>query len=171
MEWKEDALKATIVALLGFIGHAFLKFFKRSIYPLKKVLKDANKVNGLEVEQHYISQLLQSFIHVMPYPMYIMDIKGDLEYVNPAWCTVTGFRDPEDAYGMGFMRAIPDRHVELMMKRNEQFVKHPSNFEGVVTMQHIYTLDEFTANCRTELIYLKDKKVFKTIGILEIIKQ
>jgi len=170
MEWKEDALKAAVVALLGFIGHAFLKNFKNTISPVRKIFKDINKVDRIEDDGHYASQLLQSVIHIMPYPMYIMDIKGDLEYVNPAWCEVTGFRDPEDAYGMGFMRAIPDADAEMMMRRNEQFIKHPSNFEGVVNLRHIYTGEEFKANCRTELIYSKDKKVIKTIGILDIIK-
>jgi len=171
MDWKEDTLKAAVVAILGVIGHAFLKFFKKSVLPLVKTYKDIGKFDKIVTDTHYSLELVKAIMHISPQPMYLMDLHGNMEYVNAAWCEKTEFRDPDDATGYGWLRAIPDKELDNMRRKNDDFVKSPSNVEGTQIMMGIYSNKEFTVHFKTVLLDDENKKPFKVLGILEIINQ
>lgn len=170
MEWKDKGTEAIYVGLIAFIGSWLLKVFKRYFTPFKTNFNNISKIGEIGYDAHYSKELILGYIHFSEKPMFLMDMNGDLKNVNSAWLDATGFNDPQQAYDMGFLQAIPDRHVDMMIKKNEQFVKKPSNSEGIVVFKHIETGEEFKANVRTMLLRNKEGKPIMSLGILDIIK-
>lgn len=170
MDWQEELKKVGIVGISGFLGHIFLKYGKKSIHPIKKIFRNADKVDKVITDSHYNHELIKAIMQLLPSPIYLMDLQGSMECANKAWCDVTEFRDPEDAHGNGWLRAIPDEELDRMRKRNDDFVKHPSNIEGTQMMMGIYSKKPFKVHFKTVLLDDENQKPFKVLGILEIIK-
>jgi len=172
MDWQEELKKVGIVGISGFFGHIFLKYGKKSIHPIRKIFRNAEKVDKIISDSHYLLELTKAILHTSPCPVYMMDTEtGNLEYVNPKWCELTGFRDPDDAYGNGWLRSIPDEGLDSIRKVNDDFTRHPSNSEGEIIMVHIYSKEKFKAKFRNEILFDEHKKPFKSLGILtEIVK-
>ncbi len=171
MEWKEEVAKTAIGGLLIFVGTQLYKIIKKAAKPIRTGFTNIGKIEILLVDSHYGLEQIRALMHVMPYPVYLMDMDGGLEWVNPAWCELVGFNDPDDAYGNGWMRTVPDEGLEQMRQRNEDFVKHPSNSSGEIIMMHIHSKEKFTAKFRNELLYDEHKKPFKSLGILRDISK
>lgn len=169
MEWKDKGAEAVYVGLIAFLGSWLLKLAKKHFIPVKTNIKNLWKVGEVEKDANYSKELILAVIHFSDYPMFLMDMKGDLKEVNSAWLDAMGFNDPQEAYDMGWLRAIPDIHIDLMLKRNKQFVEKASSFVGVIHFQNVETGVEFKANCRTVLLRDKSEKPIMSLGILKII--
>jgi PAS domain-containing protein len=170
MEWKDKGTETILAGVIAFIGSVFLKIAKKNFVPIKTNFKNIGEIGKIKTDSHYNNELIKAFMQLSPNPMYLMDLQGSMETVNTAWCEKTEFRDPEDATGNGWLRAIPDEELEKMKRKNEAFMEHPSNVEGTQIMMGIYSNIPFKAHFKTVLLKDENEKPYKVLGILEIIK-
>lgn len=136
----------------------------------------ANRVISLEKTQakqkqelEVIDNLLLAKLKIDEKPMFLNDNKGNLVFVNNSWLKVLGYSDPEDAYGEGYLLAIPEADRERVHRQAQRYAASPSPFSGVVTFINISTEAEVKTFCRTELVFDNNGNFFKTIGRLDIL--
>lgn len=170
MEWKEEAAKTIIGGLIIFIGSYFFKLAKRSITPLKKIIKNAQEIDRLVISVDELNKIQDAIIEIHRSPIYFTDKDGGIIYVNTAWVEMTGFTNAEDAYGMGYMRAVSDEDEQDIMKINQTYYKHPTDIEGFVVFVNLRTKTRIPCKYRSKVVKNDKGEFIKGIGILEIIK-
>jgi len=168
--WKEKGTETIFDVAIAFVGGWLVKKGLKSLSPIKTWGKNVLSINKTKSNAQESLGLIMAVIRFSKDPMWIMNLKGEFEHGNPAWCELFGFEEEEDAHFMGWMRIVPDEYIETMVNRNKQFIKHPNNFDGEVILMHIHTKEKIVRRCTTHLIYDENKKPIKSIGILEIIK-
>lgn len=168
-EWAADTFKALIVIAATWLANYFRKKTIPFITAVGRIIKVSDRVDLLELELSIIGNRQMAVIHADPNPVFIVNEKTDLVYANPAWVAMTGFSDAKDAYGKGYLKAIPPEDREMVEKDGERFAEHPSSYEGEVTFRNIKTKLIIKTLCRSELVHDKDGKLVQTIGRLQII--
>lgn len=167
-EWKDDLWKPALAAVLGWVS---TKAGKKIVPFAKEVwkLKDVNKELAELKKQIYLhKEEMSALLHIMKMPMFVNNEKMELVWVNAAWLEMTGFRDPEDALGFGYLRAVPERYHSQYEAISEQMKRHPFNFTGTVVMRNVETKQEITCFCRTKDISDENGNLVKVLGILII---
>ena len=106
MDWKEEAAKTIIGGVIIFVGSYFFKLAKRSITPLRKIIKNAQEIERLIISLDRNDRMLDAIIEIHRSPIYFTDKDGGMIYANTAWVELTGFTNAEDAYGMGYMLSL-----------------------------------------------------------------
>lgn len=170
MDWKEEAAKTVIGGVIIFVGSYFFKLAKRSITPLRKIIKNAQEIERLIISLDKNDRMLDAIIEIHRSPIYFTDQDGGMIYANTAWVELTGFTNAEDAYGMGYMRAVSDEDEQEIMAINQTYFKHPSDLEGIVVFVNIRTKMKIPCKYRSKVVKDEQGKFIMGIGILEIIK-
>lgn len=170
MDWKEEAAKVTIGGLIAFVGAYFFKLAKRSITPLRKIIKNAQEIDKLILAVEENERVIDAIIEIHRSPIYFTDADGGITYVNTAWIELTGFTNAEDAHGMGYMRAVSDEDEAEIMAINQNYYKHPTDLEGIVVFVNLRSKIRIPCKYRSRVVRNDEGKFIKGIGILEIIK-
>src|SRR5690349_260940 len=104
--WSET-FKTLIAAVTG---GAVFKHYKK-VVPIwkyaQKVVKAVDQIDDAHRDIQIIKNTIRAAFHTDKNPVFILNSKGAVIYVNPAWLEMTGFIDTKDAYGFGYMMAIP----------------------------------------------------------------
>jgi PAS domain S-box-containing protein len=167
-DWVIDSAKGVIAVLIAWSAGYLRKQAKPMIEALKKIGNIVKIVNQFDTKQAITASELLAFYHIQKNPIYIIDERGAITYVNPAWVNMAGFRDDREAYGLGYLRAVhPDDREELERQR-AMLEKVQSSFQGMVRFKNLQTGAIIYADCSSELVYDDKGKVVKTIGILHI---
>jgi PAS domain S-box-containing protein len=167
-DWVIDTAKVLIAGLIAWSANQLRKQAKPMVEAIKKLGNIVKIVNRFETKQAIITSEQLAFYHISKNPIYIIDERGAITYVNPAWVNMAGFRDDREAYGLGYLRAVhPDDREELERQR-AMLEKVQSSFQGVVRFKNLQTGAIIYADCSSELVYDDKGKVVKTIGILYI---
>lgn len=169
--------KGAIVFVLGYIGKESIKKVKPSFIYFRELFKGSEKILAvqnqivLNTEDVYILKgMITSYMRLEKNPMFITDAKGDLESVNDSWLEVMGFRDSDDALGKGYLQAIPTNEEVLRVEGiSERLIKHPSPYSVKVDFINVTTRKRFSALCKSDPVYTKERKLFLTVGILYIL--
>ena len=138
MDWKEKFTEISFIGVVGFVASWLLKWGKKTIKDYTSGASEIKNLSEVVRRLNEVEEFKLAMMHFNSNPMFIVDDDGSLEYVNPAWCEMTGFKNPDDALGMGYMRAIPERFKDEVIDMNEKAVRHPSTFEGEIIFQHLY---------------------------------
>ena len=170
MDWKEEAAKTIIGGVIIFVGSYFFKLAKRSITPLRKIIKNAQEIERLIISLDRNDRMLDAIIEIHRSPIYFTDKDGGMIYANTAWVELTGFTNVEDAYGMGYMRAVSDEDEQEIMQINQTYYKHPSDLEGIVVFVNLRTKLRIPCKFRSKVVRTDAGEFIMGIGILEIIK-
>jgi len=170
MEWKEEAAKTIIGGVIIFVGSYFFKLAKRSILPLKKIIKNAQEIERLITSLDELSKVQDAIIEIHRSPIYFTDKDGGMIYANTSWVELTGFTNVEDAYGMGYMRAVSDEDEQEIMGINQSYYKHPTDIEGCVIFVNIRTKERIPCKYRSKVVRNDKGEFIMGIGIIEIIK-
>jgi len=170
MDWKEEAAKTVIGGVIVFVGSYFFKLAKRSITPLRKIIKNAQEIERLIVSLDELSKVQDAIIEIHRSPIYFTDKDGGIIYVNTAWVELTGFTNAEDAHGMGYMRAVSDEDEQEIMQINQSYYKHPTDLEGIVVFVNLRSKIRIPCKYRSKVVNDDNGNFIMGIGILEIIK-
>ena len=170
IDWASDTFKALIAAAALWLA----SYIRKKIVPVFKALlriaQVVERVDEIENDVWIVKSKQRAIMATDPNPTYITDCNSDLIYANPAWAEMAGFNSVEDAYGKGYLRAIPNEDVEPLEQMAERQVKHPFSFEGHIRFKNIRTGEIVNTICRSELVFNKDGKWIRTIGRLLILK-
>lgn len=169
MDWREKGIEAIYLGVIAFLGSAFVKRFKPSLKGAKRMYGVIDEVDVLKKEVGVLKDLIQKILYTAPDPIFKVNNKGEVIFVNPAWLQMTGVRTEKDAFGFGFMKAIPEDDRDAMVDQSEMLTKHPSAFEGEIRFQHLVTDDIILTICRSEPVFYNGEHI-ETIGRLTIIK-
>jgi PAS domain S-box-containing protein len=168
-EWAADTFKALILVAATWAANYARKKFIPFLKAIKRIVKVSDRVDALEVEVSIIESRLRAALHTDPNPAFIVDAKTDLIYANPAWGEMTGFSNIQDAYGKGYLKAIPPEDRDSIERDGERFAEHPSSYEGDVRFRHIKTKQIISTIVRSELVYDKNGELIQTIGRIKIL--
>lgn len=166
---KEDSWKLILTGAAGLIGKWLLKQRKPFVKWFNGLMVINNELAKVKAELHLEKSLRQSFFKIHKSPLFINDANMELEWVNAAWLEMTGFRDPEDAYGLGFLRAIPESDHEKMKRRGRMMIDHPSVYLGEITFINIDTGKTIKTLCRADPVFDEEGKLLKVLGMLVIL--
>ena len=162
--------KSGLLALLTWVGI----YARKNAIPILKQLKEIYKIDDrVDIIENNLAVTINeqaALIHAATDPIFIIDAKGNMVYANPAWGSFTGFDNIEDAYGLGWMDAIQDAHLNRIERLHKRLLEHPSSYDDDVPMKNIKTKLPLLARCRTQLIRDKKGNIVKTIGRLQILK-
>lgn len=169
-DWAIDSFKAGILVLLtwgtNYLRKKALPFLKE----FRRFLKLTEIVDRIDNEVGVLKSKQMASLHTDVHPIFIMNNEGEMIYANPAWCDMTGFTNVKDAYGKGYLKAIPPEDIEMIEKQNERLVEHPSSYEGEIRFRHIKTKEIINTICRSELVHGRNEVLVETVGRLFILK-
>lgn len=129
-----------------------------------------DKINKIAYDLELMNVRYDATLYIDSNPIFINDKLGNVIFVNAAWLEMTGFNNPKDAMGFGWMKALPEEEAERLQIINETLTKHPSSFMGEIIFKNIKTQEIIKTNCRTTLIRDSKDNIVSTIGTLEILK-
>lgn len=178
MAWIQDGVKAGIISVIT----AFVIYLWKKAKPISReiirIIKCPDLVEKLEKEVAVLkkevsvlrSKQMAGF-HTDPVPTFICNTKGELIYANPAWVKLTGYSNPENAYGFRFFDVIYHEDLLRIQKISEELIGHPAPYEGLVRLVNKITKEVIQTFCTSELIYSDEqhKELIETIGRLQIL--
>lgn len=130
-----------------------------------------DKLNVLMDNQSTIKMKVRAQMNTDSSPSFVIDKKGDLVYVNDAWLSLTGFQKAEQAYGIGWLKAIPEEDQKTLIDEHEQQLSYPSDFFGKVRFKNIQTGFCVDTICRVTCVKSEHSgELIEKIGQLQIIK-
>jgi PAS domain S-box-containing protein len=173
MDWKEKGIEATYLGGLAVAGAWILKKIKPFSKEIIKLSKLSDRVDIIEerintqdrrisVDENYMNAIFDNSLTAI----FRLDHNFELVYVNTAWVELAGFSSDEEAYGVGFLKAIPDRFKAAMRDQMESSKKHPSRFSEKIPFRNIKTKIEFEMLCRSTPVYDNKNIVCGTLGFL-----
>lgn len=168
MDWQER-FETAFVGVLGLIGLWLVKKSKPLYNMAKRVYGLMQELDILKKDVGIVKDRQLKVLYTSSHPVFIVNPKGEVIFVNPAWLEMTGIRTEKDAFGFGFLKVIPEKNREAMIEQNELLSKHPSAFEGEVEFQNLITDEIILTICRSEPVFYNGEHI-ETIGILTIIK-
>lgn len=177
MDWIEKGKEAAYLGALGLFG----LWAKKKAKPLSKAVIKLSKLSDRvdAIEKDFQGQLeklsdrlakdenmLRSLFDSSKTPTYILDADFELIYVNTAWLELLGFSNDEDAFGLGFLKAIPDSQMVAMDRQMKNSKEHPSRFSDKMQFKHVKTKEEFFMFCMSTPIYDYKDNLYCTLGFL-----
>jgi len=175
MAWIGDSVRAGVGGILTAAIIFLWKKGKPAFNFIKVILDSGDSIEKLNDQQHeqaieisILKSKQMALLHTSLEPAFITAPNGDLIYVNPAWLEMTGFRDPKDAYGYGYLKCIPVLDRGELLKHVELLIQHPSPSETVIRFQQLGTGKIITTMCRTELVHDGNGVLIETVGRLRI---
>ena len=171
MAWLQEGIKAGIISIVTAAVIYFWKNARQLYKKAQKIIDSADKLDLLEMEVGVLKSKQMADFHTDVTPVFINNTKGELIYANRAWADLLGWKSVKDAYGKGYLKAVPPQDIEEMERQSQRLVDHPSSFDGEVRLMHRITKEYIYAICRTELIHDNKGNLVETIGRLYVIKQ
>lgn len=167
MKWEvaSDIFKALLILAATWVARYLSPFFKA----VRKITKVSDRVDELENKVYILDSKLAAGFHTAVDPVFIVDVKGDLVYANPAWQDLTEFSNVQDAYGKGYLRAIPPDDRDSIEEQSERLILHPGSIEMNVIFLTIRTKIIVNTLCRSEPFKNKEGFVVGTLGRLKIL--
>lgn len=166
----EDLLKLGIAGICAWVGN----YIRKNAVPFyKQVIILAKLAARVEIMERriYIAESKQMVIlYTSTDPSFITNTKGEVVFVNPAWLDMTGISTANDAYGFGYMQAIPIEDREALREQSEILVDHPGPFSGAVRFKNVRSGDIIDTLCRSEIVRFEGIPV-ETVGRLYVIKK
>ena len=101
-------------------------------HSVDRILKLETDVDLIEEENFILRAILISIVKTAIYPMYMLDENSDLILVNDAWLKITGYNNPEDAYGSGYISSICEEDKDEMEDIARQRLHHAFASHGKV---------------------------------------
>jgi len=169
MEWKEKGIETIFGGVILFLGSFFVKRARPFWKELKRMSLLTDKVDALAKQADIAEKRLRAVLYTSSEPSFICNEKGEIIFVNPAWLRMTGMRTEKDAFGFGYLAVIPDEDIEMMVRENERFLKHPFSFEDEVRYLHFVTKKIIITRVRSEPV-MYGGILFETIGTITEIK-
>ncbi len=177
MDWKEEGIKYSYLGILGFIGLWVAKKFKPFTKWASSMYKLSDRIDVLEKELRATVQKLETRIAVdenmikalldnSKTAAFMLDKDFELNYVNSAWMERLGFVNDEEAFGIGFLKAIPESHIAKMERQMKNSKEHPGRFSEIVHFMHVKSGVEFSMFCMSTPIYDYMGHVHGTLGFL-----
>lgn len=168
-EWVWKGLMGVLVWVSGKVSAEYLwpKFKKwtKEFFSNKKLQDELKEIK----EDSYITkETLDAFFRIHKLPLFVNNAQMELEWVNRSWLDLTGFRDAEEAYGFGYLRAIPKEHHAEMMSQAEQMKKHPSIYEDSVIFKNLDSGEKIQTIVRAIPICNKNDELVKVLGLVII---
>lgn len=157
-------------AVGGYLVKKGYKAWKRLVVITslsEKVELQQIEIEALKKEMFITRSKKMAILHTLPLPVFIVNLKGELIYANPAWFSYTGFESEEYAYGKNFMKAVPKEDVAEMREISKELEQHPVAWSGQIRLQHIKTKVITTFFCRSEPYQDDVDSVVETLGILQ----
>ncbi len=177
MDWIEKGKEAAYLGALALFGTWVTKKAKPFSKQVVKLSNLSDRVDKLEIELRATVAKLETRIAVeenMVRAMldnsktaaFTMDKDFELNYVNSAWLERLGFTNDEEAFGIGFLKAIPEAYMEKMERQMRNSKEHPGRFSEKVCFKHLKTGEEFWMFCMSTPIYDYKDSVHGTLGFL-----
>lgn len=168
MGWEvgADTFKGLILATLLFIGGYIRKKLRPTVKLIKRILDVSDRVDKMESEVMIVKGRQMALMYCDPKPMFLLNEKNEVKWVNPAWLELTGIASERDAMGFGYLRAIPEEDLEKMTEQSEVFKNHPGSFAGEVRFKNVKTGVVTNTFCRSEIVNVNERLV-ETVGILK----
>jgi PAS domain S-box-containing protein len=95
-----------------------------------------NKIMGI---LHYQSESTRVSWKLNPDPICRANATGSVIFVNFAWLSLAGFSSPEEAYGIGWLRAIHPEDRNAVKQQWEETVKSCSALHSSFRMKNVQT--------------------------------
>ena len=127
-----------------------------------------DKLNVIINTQELMREKQKALMYSDLTPMFTLDANENLTFVNAAWLKLTGFNNPEDAYGIGWLRAIPEDERKKLMDIREQQRQSPFAFYDTVIFKNIMTGELVKTTCKTTLVKDAKGQVIEKIGSLQV---
>ena len=177
MDWKEKGIEASYLGLLAILGTFLAKKFRPFTKWAAVMYNLSNRVNLLEKELRENVEKLETRIAVdenmirslldnSKTASFMLDKDFELNYVNSAWIERLGFTNDEEAFGVGFLKAIPETNMPKIERQMKNLREHPGRFSEPVHFRHVKTGVEFCMFCMSTPIYDYKGKVHGTLGFL-----
>lgn len=176
MGWKWDTqttFTALLIAGLGTCGGYIFKQIAPGYKSWKKFLKKLHRVEDLDLMETRLEILENTFVawyDILEDPIYKTSPSGEVTYVNAAWLEMTGITDSKNAFGFGYMAAIPDEDFAKIERLHDLHQAHPSSFRGNVRFKNVQTGEIITTRCKAALVYDFKDNLIETIGRIYILK-
>ena len=169
MEWKEKGIETIFGGVILFLGSFFVKRARPFWKELKRMSLLTDKVDALTKQAEIQDMRLRAVLYTRKEPVFICNDRGEVTFVNPPFLELTGLRTEKDAFGFGYLAVIPDEDIEMMVRENERFLKHPFSFEDEVRYLHFVTKKIIITRVRSEPV-MYGGILFETIGTITEIK-
>jgi len=162
-----DGFKAAIAGVLTAVGIWLRKNFIPTVKALKKFSALLDRVQLMENRLRKLELLHDALNDIDKHPIFKTNSKGEVIYVNAAWCDMTGLQ-ARDALNLGYMAVIAEENIGLVERENERLVKHPGSFSGKIIFRHATKGYLINTWCRSEVLRMEENGI-ETIGRLYII--
>jgi PAS domain-containing protein len=169
-DWKEDSFKGAIGIVVAWAGAYTAKRFRPSIKYVKAWFKMKDSVTKLEYNHAILNNSFKALLQIDRHPIFIVNNKNEVVFVNAAWMEMTGMRDSKDALGFGWLQAIPEKDRDRILEQGERIQEHPSNFAGHVEFQNVQTGTPTNTWCRSVPVFDDENKFDSIIGRLYIVE-
>jgi PAS domain-containing protein len=171
-EWIWKGLMAFLVWISGKVSAEYVwPMFKRWIkkkFSNKSIENLKEELSAVKSENYIINATLDAFFRIHKTALFVNNADMELIWVNRSWLDLTGFRDAEEAYGFGYLRAIPKEHHKSMREQAEQMKKHPSIYEDSVIFINVEDKRKIQTIVRAIPICNENNELVKVLGIVII---
>lgn len=169
-DWKADLFKFLMGSVLG---GGMLRIYVKSkptIELWRRVIKSPDRLDKVENDVYVNMKRRIAYYDLDDRPIFILNQKREVIYVNYCWLTTFGFSDSKQSLGTGYLRAIPNSDHVNIRNKSKELVGNEGSFDEPITFQHIGTKELIYTNCRSEPIFDLHGILVETIGFLTIIK-
>ncbi|HUS00697.1 MAG TPA: PAS domain-containing protein [Chitinophagaceae bacterium] len=101
-------------------------------------------------------------------PTFKCDMEGNCFFVNVAWLQLLGFNDPEEAYGMGWLRAIHPPDKEKVRKDFQDAIKSETQFVSEINKMNIATKSVIPVKMMTKIVRDDNDEAVEIVGQLKL---
>lgn len=141
-------------------------------YTLKTVVKEIRELVDKLIENGELSNAkLKATLAVANDPIFIMDAKGNMTFINSALCRTVECSSPEHLLGRGWESMIPPEEREERIRVAERYFQHPYPYSGPVVYRNLRTNEKINVYVRTTMVINnKTDEIIEIIGVWEILK-
>ena len=173
---SENYDKGIIGGIIAWVTKKVYGFLKPRIKKLNELYDSVDKIIQIQKRVEFnkeeniiLREMMYGIIKNAPYAMYILNEKNEVIKVNTAWLKITGFSDPEEAYGTGYYKAIHGDDLKKMHQVAAERIGATSPTWGEVNFKNIMTGDVTFCEYRTEVIKNSKGSVINYMGSLKIV--
>lgn len=164
-DWEDTGKGLASVFIIWLVN--YLRKRSKPLFEAAKRIANYGKITKqLELDLAIEKSKLAALLDISQHPFYIINEEGEMIYANQSWVDKIGFRDENEAYGLGYLRGVhPEDRMEVSNQR-KMLAKSTSSYNGLVRFRNLKTNEDIIMTCVSRIYKDNAGKVVGTIGTL-----
>lgn len=127
-----------------------------------------DKVDQVLDNQEILKQTHNATLYLDSTPIFKTNMNGECIFVNVAWLKLSGYNDPKQAYGFGWLRSIHPDDRERLKEELMESVESETQLVTSYRKINVTTKDVFNMTAMTKIVRNSKRKAVEIIGVLQI---